>query len=510
MTSDRSVFLNSNILTYNKTFEDKHEISALAGTELLSQTGRSATTTGILFPGDEYTYLTSAGLIIDGSSYYSENALFSFFSQIHYKYKNKFMASVSGRYDGSSRFGKNKKYGFFPAISGSWRITEESFFKSLSWLDDLKLRVSYGLTGNERFGNFLYLGTWGATTAYNGVPSVVPANLENPDLHWEATTELNAGLDISVFSGRIQSSIDVYYNTTSDLILDETLPYTTGFGSVKGNLGKITNQGFEFALTTVNIDNVLRWSSQFNISQNQNTVKELATDQPIYSGYNTYTNSTHIIAVGSTLGTFWGLEFLGVDPGTGDAIYKDLNNDGRINADDAKIIGDAEPLFHGGFTNTIKYKNFDFNIFFQFSYGNEMINFGDATSLINSGADIQNNQSKKALKRWQKPGDITSVPKYEYENTSNSWFSSRFVEDASYVRLKNITLGYRIPSKYINRIRLKSARVYATATNILTFTNYSGADPEVNSFDGSTAAQGLDLFTFPQVKTIMFGLKLEF
>ncbi len=508
-TSEGSTILNSNIFVYNTSIGDVHNIGGIAGTEFISRTSRNGSTVGILFPSDEFTYLSSAGLIQDGSSYMANSGLISFFGEINYKYKSKYLAKATARYDGSSRFGEDRKYGFFPAFSLGWRASEEQALQGLSWLDDLKFRVSYGLTGNERIGNFQYLATWGATTAYNGIPAVGPATLGNPDLGWEQTTEFDIGADVSLFAGRVQFIFDYYYNQTNDLLLSEALPFTTGFGSILGNLGEVTNEGMELTISTVNVDNEVRWTSQFNISQNKNIIKKLATDEPQFSGYQTFTNSTHIVSSGKPLGTFWGLKFLGVDPGTGDAIYYDKNNDGELTAADGTFIGDAQPDFFGGFTNSVSYKGFDLSLFFQFSYGNEMINFGN-TTLLNSGEDIENNQSRAALGRWQKEGDITSIPKYEFGNTYNNRFSSRFVEDASYLRIKNFTVGYSLKPELLAKFKLNKLRVYASGTNIWTLTNYTGADPEVNSLDGSTTAQGLDLYTFPQVRTILIGLNLGF
>lgn len=508
-TGEYSTIMNSNVLSYNTSIGDIHSIGGLVGAEIISRTSRNGSTVGILFPSDDFTYLTSSGLILDGSSFLINSGLLSFFGEVNYQYKGKYLAKLSARYDGSSRFGSGRKYGLFPAASVGWRVSEEEFMQGFSWLDDFKLRASYGFTGNERIGNFQYLSTWGATTAYNGIPGTGPAVLGNPDLGWEQTAELNIGADLSFYAGRIQVIGDYYYNVTSDLLLDEPLPYTTGFATIKGNLGEVTNEGFELTITTVNIDNELKWTTQFNISRSINLVQELATDEPLFRGYQTFTNNTHIVTPGKPLGTFWGLEFLGVDPGTGDAIYHDKNNDGRLTADDGTFIGDAQADYFGGFTNTFSYKGFDANIFFQYSYGNEMINFGN-TSLLNSGEDIQNNQSKEALKRWKKEGDISSIPKYEFGNTFNNRFSSRFVEDASYLRLKNVTIGYTLNQEITEKIKLKRLRVYVSGTNIWTLTNYSGADPEVNSLDGSTAAQGLDFYTFPQVRTVLAGINIGF
>lgn len=508
-TTESSTILNNNVFSYNTSIGDIHEFGGLLGTEFISRTSRSGSTVGILFPSDDFTYLTSSGLILDGSSFLVNSGLISFFGEVNYKFKSKYLAKASARYDGSSRFGEDRKFGFFPAFSVGWRVSEEEFLKGISWLDDFKVRASYGLTGNERIGNFQYLASWGATTAYNGIPAVGPATLGNPNLRWEQTTEFNVGTDLAFFSGRIQFIVDYYYNVTNDLLLSEALPFTTGFGSLLGNLGEVSNEGLEFTFTTVNIDKEVHWTTQFNISSNRNIVQNLATDEPVFRGYQTFTNNTHIVSPGKPLGTFWGLKYLGVDPGIGDAIYHDKNNDGKLTADDGTFIGDAEPDFFGGFTNSVSYKGFDLSLFFQYSYGNQMINFGN-TTLLNSGEDIENNQSRKALERWQKEGDIASIPKYEFGNTFNNRFSSRFVEDASYLRLKNLSIGYSLNQEILAKLRLNKLRIYASGTNIWTLTNYSGADPEVNSLDGSTTAQGLDLYTFPQVRTILLGLNLGF
>jgi TonB-linked SusC/RagA family outer membrane protein len=508
-TTEASTLLNNNVFTYNTSIGDQHDIGALIGAEFISRTSRSGSTVGILFPSDDFTYLTSSGLILDGSSFLVNSGLISFFGEVNYKLKSKYLAKASLRYDGSSRFGEDRKFGLFPAFSAGWRVSEEQFLQSYSWLDDFKIRASYGLTGNERIGNFQFLGTWGATTAYNGIPAVGPTNLGNPNLGWEQTAEFNVGTDIAFFAGRIQLVFDYYYNVTTDLLLNEALPFTTGFGSILGNLGEVTNEGAELMISTVNIDKEVRWTSQFNISTNRNIVQKLATDEPQFSGYQTFTNNTHIVAPGKPLGTFWGLEYLGVDPGTGNAIYHDKNNDGRLTADDGTFIGDAQPDFFGGFTNTVSWKGIDFSLFLQYSYGNEMINFGN-TTLLNSGEDINNNQSRAALERWQNEGDIASIPKYEFGNTFNNRFSSRFVEDASYLRIKNATIGYAFNEQILSKLRLNRLRIYASGTNIWTLTNYTGADPEVNSIDGSTTAQGLDLYTFPQVRTILVGLNIGF
>jgi hypothetical protein len=237
-----------------------------------------------------------------------------------------------------------------------------------------------------------------------------------------------------------------------------------------------------------------------------NKVIFLADSIPIYSGYQGEgVDGTNIVKEGEPIGTFWGLNFLGVDPATGNAIYQDRNLDGAITNQDAMVIGNAQPKLFGGITNTLYYKGFDCSIFFQFSVGNKVLNFSKAT-FVNMGADIENNQSVEALRRWQKPGDITDVPRYELGSTLNNLHSNRLLEDGSYLRLKNLSLGYNFPARITNTLMLQQLRLYVTATNIWTYTKYTGSDPEVSTLDGSTNAQGIDFFTLPQVKTLSIGL----
>ncbi|MDH5397938.1 MAG: SusC/RagA family TonB-linked outer membrane protein, partial [Cyclobacteriaceae bacterium] len=499
--------LQSNVVTWNDSF-GKHNVSALGGTEVIHRKVRSSSVEGRLFPSDDFTYITSAGIVDQGSSFISENSLLSFLSEGKYDYEGKYFFSGTFRVDGSSRFGQGRRFGYFPSASAGWRISSESFMEKYTFVDEMKLRMSFGYTGNERIGNFGYFGTWSAST-YSGASGTGPEGVGNPELQWERTREGNVGLDISFFTGKIQVTLDAYDNFTDNLLLDRQLPYTTGFASVTGNIGNVSNRGIEMNLSTVNLDDKLKWRTSFNLSRNVNKVVSLADTLPIYRGYGASgASATSVVQVGQPLGTFWGLEFLGVDPATGDAIYSDINGDGTINDDDATVLGNAQPFFIGGLTNTFAYRDFDLNIFFQFSYGNKLLNFSN-TALVNTGEDIENNQSVIALKRWRDPGDIASVPRYELGNTYNNRHSSRFIEDGSYLRIKNISLGYNVPLKWITKLHLKGVRVYASATNLLTLTNYSGGDPEVSTLDGSTSAQGTDLFTLPQVRTLMMGVRFK-
>ncbi|HEY8933633.1 MAG TPA: TonB-dependent receptor [Cyclobacteriaceae bacterium] len=497
-------------LTYTNTFNTNHHISAFVGSEVIKRPERSGSVTGRLFASDDFTYITSAGIVDNGSSYRVSSGLLSFLGEAKYDFKEKYLATLSFRSDQSSRFGPGNKTANFPALSLGWRVSDESFFKS-NTISDLKLRASYGLTGNERIGDFKYLGTW-STGTYNGATGTVPSNPQNRNLKWETTREIDIGVDIALLQGRIQVTADVYNNKTRDLLFARPYAYTTGFSSVLDNIGNIQNKGIELGITSVNIDGILKWRTELNISKNINKILYLADTIPIYTGYQAEgSSSTNIVKQGESLGTFVGLKFLGVDPATGNAMYKDANKDGKISSDDAVVIGHAQPKFTGGFTNRFAYKGFDLNIFFQFSVGNQILNF-TKTTLVNSGQSLDYNQSPEALRRWQKPGDITDVPKYELgaNNNFNNLLSSRFIEDGSYLRLKNVGLGYTVPTTTANKIKLERLRIYFSGTNILTFTKYSGADPEVSTLDGSTTAQGIDFFTLPQVKTFSIGLNANF
>lgn len=508
-TSSLGTFLNSTILTYNTNIGEDHHISALVGGELLHTQGLSSSVSGRIFPRDEFTYITSAGVVDAGSSFFAQNGLVSGFGEIKYDYEDKYLFSATARYDGSSRFGQDRKFGFFPSASIGWRIKEEGFLKDVSFIEDLKLRASYGYTGNERIGNFQFLGTWGATT-YNGSSGVGPNSLSNPNLQWERTRETNIGFDVAFWKGRLSFTAEVYDNLTDALLFAEPLPATTGFGSLQGNIGSISNRGFEFTLRSVNFDGVFRWTTDLNFSRNDNKVVSLASEQPLYRGFSAAgVGATNVIKVGEPLGTFWGLKYLGVNVATGDALYEDFNGDGRITTDDAQVIGNAQPKLIGGLTNNFSWNGFDVSAFLQFSYGNKVMNYGNSF-LLNPGTDLRVNQTRAALRRWQKPGDITDIPRYEYNNTYNSYSSSRLVEDGSYLRLKNVAVGYTLPSKWTSKVKLGAVRIYATGTNLWTLTRYTGADPEVSTFDGSTSAQGIDFFTLPQVKTIVGGITVNF
>jgi TonB-linked SusC/RagA family outer membrane protein len=498
-------FIGNSVVSYKNKWGD-HDVSGLLGTEVIIRPEFSADVQGRIFPSDDFTYLGSAGIVDAGSSGKVRSGLMSTFAEGKYNYKEKYYASLAFRADGSSRFGANNRFGYFPALSGAWRISEEDFFKT-EIIEDLKLRGSIGYTGNERIGDFRFLGLWGSVP-YNGSSGSAPFNVANPNLKWESTREINVGADISLLNGRIQTTFEAYLNKTSNLLYEQPYASTTGFNSVLGNIGDIQNKGLELGISSVNMNGAIKWTTEINLSMNRNKILYLADSIPFYTGYNAQgVSKTNVIKQGESLGTFNGLNFLGVDPATGNAMYEDRNKDGLINSNDQMVIGHALPKLTGGFTNRVTYKGFDLSVFFQFSLGNQVLNLTKA-NLVNSGSTLSYNQSPEALRRWQKPGDITDVPRYIANNTTNNYHSNRLIEDGSYLRLKNLGLGYTLPYKFAEKAKLNQVRVYASATNLLTFTKYSGADPEVSTLDGSTTAQGIDFFTLPQVRTITLGLNV--
>ncbi len=505
-----STFTNVNYnatFSYNKTLTKKQTLSALVGSEFYHNESNGGSLEGRIFPSDDFTYIQSAGIVDAGFSFREPpHSILSFFGEARYDYDDRILITASMRADRSTNFGSNNKFGYFPALSAAWRISQEDFWK-YEFINDLKLRASIGLTGNERIGAFTFLGKWQAAP-YNGSSGVVPNNVPNPDIKWESTREINIGLDIGFLENRIQSVLNVYYNKTTDLLLFRPYALTTGFAGIQDNIGELENKGIEFSVTSVNIDKALRWTTTLNLSKNLNKVLLLPDSTPIYSGFTGEgVDRTNIVKEGEPLGSFWGLNFLGVNSATGDAIYEDRNKDGAISNLDAMVIGNSQPKLIGGITNTFQYKRFDLSLFFSFSYGNKVLNF-TKTRTVNMGADIQSNQSVDALRRWQKPGDVTDIPRYELNSTLNNLHSNRLIEDASYLRLKNVSFGYSLPPALVNRLMLSQLRIYASATNLWTLTKYSGSDPEVSTLDGSTASQGIDFFTLPQVRTMAIGINV--
>lgn len=496
--------VSNNILKYKNTFE-KHDIEALGGYSFESYQTRSSFIRGQDFADENLEYLNTAATIVTASSDASDSGIRSFFGRMNYIYNNKYIASFSGRFDSSSKFGENNRTGFFPSASLAWRIGQEEFMKTFKSLSELKIRTSYGLTGNDDIPPFLYAELYGVT-AYMGKSGIYPSSIPNPDLKWETTAQFDVGFDLGLFKNRIFITADYYNKQTKDLLLDRPLPLSSGFSSITENIGSVENKGVEISVSTNNLTGQLEWNTQFNISVNRNKVVKLYNDQPI----DDIGRGSNRIEEGEPIGIFYSYKSLGVDPSTGDIVFADMNHDGMITDADRTKIGDPNPGFIGGMTNTLKYKGFDLSIFLQFSYGNDVFN---GSRLFLESLQGGDNQLEAITRRWTKPGDITDIPRATSDPVKaaeNKRVSSRFIEDGSYLRVKNLTLGYTFDKGLISKLHLSTLRLYFTTQNLFTFTWYTGLDPEVNYAGNDNAIIGTDFFTYPQARSYNFGINLKF
>ena len=385
--------------------------------------------------------------------------------------------------------------------------------ESVSIIDDLKLRAGWGRTGNQNgIPNYIKYGLTGYTrrevTNPRSGPATYQITLGNKDLRWETTDQTNIGIDLSLLDSKINVTLDAYKKKTSDLLINVQLPQSIGLPNILTNAGDMENKGVELNLSTVNIDKTVTWTTDFNISFNRNEVTAINKNlSSVYYFGRVYSNNQDVVLVkpGFALGTFYGYISDGVNPETGDIVYRDRDNNGIINADDRTIIGNAQPDFVYGLTNTIGYERWSLNVFFQGSQGNDIYN---ATRVDLEGMFDSKNQSTAVLNRWTPTNTITDIPRAgNIDNVNNS---SRFVEDGSYLRLKSITLSYNVNTDLLNKIGIQKLSIYGTGQNLLTFTKYSGFDPEVNAFGQSATVLGVDYGTYPQARTIIFGLNMEF
>jgi len=496
--------VSNNTLKYQFDI-DKSKIELLGGYSFEKREARSSFIRAQDYADPSLQYINSASTIVSASSGGSDSGIRSFFGRANYNFADKYILSLTGRLDGSSRFSQNNRNGFFPAASVGWRISEEEFFK-VNNISELKVRASYGLTGNDDIPAFLYAELYGNTT-YAGQPAVYPSNIPNPDLKWETTIQTNIGLDLGLFKDRIQVTLDVYNKKTKDLLLSRPLPPSSGFSSITENIGEVENKGFEFSLTTDNLkESKLQWSTRLNFSMNRNKVLKLYNGQAI----DDLGRGSNRIEEGQPIGIFYSYEWLGVDPSTGDVVYADKNFDGVITSADRTRIGNPHPDFIYGITNNLRYGNIDMSFFFQGSQGNDVFNGSRLYLESLQGGD---NQLEAINRRWQQVGDITDIPRATNDPTAasqNKRVSSRFLEDGSYLRLKNLTLGYNFNREKLFNGKINALRIYFTGQNLLTFTNYSGLDPEVNYRGNDNAVIGTDFFTYPQARSFTFGINATF
>jgi TonB-linked SusC/RagA family outer membrane protein len=532
-TSNRYSWINENYLTYYLPFNQTTDLTVLAGAswQLFNQRGTSAVGRNFFTNTFEDNNL-SAATGQETSSSQSQNQIQSYFVRANFKLNTKYLFTLTGRRDGSSRFGANNRYGYFPSGAFAWRVSEEPWIKNLGVFDDLKLRTSYGITGNQEIPNYNSTEAYTTRTATYGAIRQIGAQqsrFNQPDLRWEKTTSFDVGLDVSILKNRLSLVMDYYYKRTNDQLLNIETQRATGFSSVLINAGSIENRGFEFGLNTVNIDaGEFKWTTSGNIAFTRNKVLDLNGEKIRYVGAVNVTGigngGSGVLIPGEPIGSFYGLTFQGLwqtreelaastltaNEKTrfrpGDPIFADTNGDGKIDLNDRTIIGQALPKFNYGLTNTFSYKGFSLNVFMNGVYGNNILNL----NRIDLETQDNSNKSLRMLERWNGPGTSNTVPRAGGGGVRKQ-VSSDLLEDGSFLRVKNLTLAYQVSaaSGFMRRLKIRSLRVYTTGTNLLTFTKYSGYDPEVNTFTGQNSlALGIDYGAYPTVKSVIVGVKL--
>ncbi len=533
--------VSENYLTYTNIFGDIHDLTVMAGYSYQSFRDESweARGTGFITDANDFWDLDGASVFQRPSSSLTKSELASWYGRVNYKLLDRYLVTVNARYDGSSRFAKNNKWAFFPSMAVAWNINEESFMQGLETISMLKARFSWGQTGNQAIAPYESLAKFGTVFSVVGgkvVNAVRPTSVANDNLTWETTTQTNIGLDAGVINNRIMLTFDYYYMLTSDLLFQVGLPEYSGYSSQLKNIGEVENKGVEILLATRNLTGKLKWSTDFNISFNRNKVVKLPNGDDVYYSVNPghiLTENTNILREGQPVGMFWGFIFDGVYqegdeflPGggfeqvAGGEKYRDIGGvdaegnqvyipDGVLNNNDKTIIGNPWPDFVWGFNNTLSYKGFEMNIFFQGQQGNDLYSWTiqELDRLAGNG-----NATINALNRWTPTNTHTDFPKAA---TGRSYTpSTRFMYDGSYVRMKNISLGYSLPASILNRAGIRSLFVYISGQNLLTISDYPGFDPEVNyQSTGTTNSNrnlSIDYGSYPNAKTYTMGFKIGF
>jgi TonB-dependent starch-binding outer membrane protein SusC len=514
-------------LNFARLFAGTHAVSGVVGTSYEYNVNEGLRVQGQQFPTEHFRYITSAATISSGTSNRADYGLLSHFGRVSHTFNDRVTTTFNIRRDGSSRFGADNRYGTFPSASIMWRVGEESFMRGQNILSNMALRASYGLTGNQQsLGNFASRGLFGGGANYFDQPGISPSQLANPSLRWEKTKQLNLGTDFSVLDNRLAFNIDWYDKQTEDLLVARPVPRTTGYTSIWDNVGGMQNRGLEVAATArpfvAGSPGGFSWTSTLNVSRNRNEVTELYDGQPI--------GTTFRIEEGKPLGFFYGYVTDGIfqnmdevrahatqtvhsDPrratAAGDIRFRDLNGDGVINAEDREMIGSPWPDYEGGWTNALTLRGLDLTAFVQFSQGNQIYNgFRVYADQYGSWGD---NHTTRAMNRWTPDNPNTTEPRAIWgDPNQNTRASDRFVEDGSYVRLKNVVLGYTLPGEFASRLGFRTTRLYVQGQNVFTKTEYSGWDPEVNAGGTSSVTRGWDFYTLPQARTFTFGVNVGF
>jgi TonB-dependent starch-binding outer membrane protein SusC len=512
--SDRTVTMRSlttnNFLTYNQNFAGVFNLNLVGGMSFQDANQDIASITSRNFPNDNFRRLQSAAEIASAFSTGTSYSYLSYFTRANLSFYDRYLMTLSGRIDGSSRFSADYRYGFFPAVSAAWIITNEEFLNNVDVISFLKPRVSWGVVGNSEIGNFQYQALYQASN-YAGLSGMIPTSVASPDLRWETTYQTDIGLDFGFLDNRITGEIDYYVKNTEDLLLSVNLPGTSGFNNVTRNVGNMRNRGWEFSLNTSNLTGQFQWNTNFNIAFNENTVTDL-DGQVIQIG-----NSRAM--EGQPLGVFWMPVYAGVDPANGDALF--YTDDTRTETTTSlaaaanQVAGDPNPDFMGGITNTLRYRGFDMSVMFQFVYGNDIFNAGRQWQA--DGISWKDNQTVDFYENhWREPGDVAKYPQPRWLDGNGYGVSSMLIFDGSYVRLKDATIGYTLPAELVSRANIASARVFVKGLNLLTWTDYPGWDPEANFVGTDPTAQtqnilqGRDFYTAPQPRSITFGVTLGF
>lgn len=554
-------FQTSNVLTYNWS-NDSNDLTVMAGQEFVSKWTRNFKAAATNFPNDEIGLGDlSLGLASTPQSYQNyDDKLLSFFTRVNYNYKEKYLFTASLRADGSSKFGKNNKWGYFPAFSAAWRMGEEEFIKNLNVFSDLKLRIGYGLAGNNRINSYQSLAIMGSVTYPNGdsTQSGYASNqVPNPELKWEANKTFNFGLDFGFFNQRLTISPEFYINRSSNLLLSAKLPDSSGYSSMVINAGETENKGIDLTINTVNIETKdFSWNTAVTFSHNKNLVKKLTGEEvQLWEASFGYSQNTHIIGVNQPLGQMYGyvtdglyqvedfdydaatktytlkdgIPYMGdkqnVQPGNWKFKNLDGSADNKITESDKTVIGNAYPIFYGGINNNFTYKNFDLSIFFTYSYGNDVFN---ATKLTNTKSALDNKNVldvANSANRWvlvndkgemiTDPQELAAVNKGKTvasiidNEVGDTYIHSWAVEDGSFLKLSNVTLGYTFPKAWLKKLGVSKLRLYATGSNLFTWTKYSGFDPEVSTM-GNGLTPGVDFGAYPKSRSFVFGINLAF
>ena len=516
-------YLWDNYFLFDHTFAEKHRVGLMAGMSAQWNTNDYLNAQKNVFMFDNVHEMDNGEEMYAIGGNETEWALLSYMARVNYSYEDRYLLTATIRRDGSSRFGKKHRWGTFPSVSVAWRASQEKWFPKNDYINDLKVRAGYGVTGSQAsVGNYSYLASYNTSVYPFGISSgnqtaLVSSTLANPYIHWEEVAQTNIGFDASLFNSRVMFSFDAYLKETRDMLVKASIPITSGFEDTTTtytNAGKVRNQGIEMSLHTINLTGELGWETNLTATYNQNKIKDLNSDVPYY--INQINNSyVTMLAKDYPINVFYGYVTDGifqnqsevnthaVQPGAepGDIRFRDLNNDGVINDSDRTVIGNPNPSWLFSMNNSLSYKGFELSVFLQGIAGNKIYN---ANNIDNTGMAAAYNQTTDVLKRWQGEGTSNSMPRAVFgDPNQNTRVSDRFVENGSYLRLKNITLSYTFPKQWLQKAQIENARLSLSCENVATITGYSGFDPEVG-------INGIDQNRYPISRTFSLGLNFNF